>query len=199
MPIWGRDVTKLECANHACKCLRSNLEKLVEDKPYYKGKGGLTKNIITRITKGVRSAIKMRSSEVSNSGKEQAVKKLEHDIRNSVFHVYGDHSRCSDFCRRREDVLPQNDADDTITGTCDQDRDENKILVDSQQAMWQGVVDKDEFEEARNGYASVGALDPEIVKDVSFLLNRPGAQKSSVARKFYYKPRRILDGHTMQI
>ena len=69
-------------------------------------------------------------------------------------------------------MLPQNDADDTITGTCDQDRDENEILVDSQQAMWQGVVDKDEFEEARNGYASVGDLDPEIVKDVSFFLNR---------------------------
>ena len=27
---WGRDDKKIECANHACKCLRSNLEKLAD-------------------------------------------------------------------------------------------------------------------------------------------------------------------------
>ena len=25
VPIWGSYVTKVECSNHACKCLRSNL------------------------------------------------------------------------------------------------------------------------------------------------------------------------------
>jgi len=39
---WGRDIKKIECANHACKCFRSSLEKLVADNPSYKGKGGLT-------------------------------------------------------------------------------------------------------------------------------------------------------------
>ena len=39
VPVWGRHVKKMECANHACKCLRSKLEKLVADKPVYKGKG----------------------------------------------------------------------------------------------------------------------------------------------------------------
>ena len=42
VPVWGRQVNKLECANHACKCLQSNLEKLVTDKPYYKGRDKLS-------------------------------------------------------------------------------------------------------------------------------------------------------------
>lgn len=28
---WGRDIKKIECANHCCKCYRSSLEKLVAD------------------------------------------------------------------------------------------------------------------------------------------------------------------------
>ncbi len=27
VPIWGRDIQKIECSNHACKCYRSSLEK----------------------------------------------------------------------------------------------------------------------------------------------------------------------------
>lgn len=45
VPGWGRFITKLECANHCCKCYRSSLEKLVLDKPSYKGKGGLTEKM----------------------------------------------------------------------------------------------------------------------------------------------------------
>ena len=45
VPGWGRDIKKLECANHACKCYRSGLEKLVKDNPSYKGKGGLTQKM----------------------------------------------------------------------------------------------------------------------------------------------------------
>ena len=29
IPVWGSHVQKLECSHHVCKCLRSNLEKLV--------------------------------------------------------------------------------------------------------------------------------------------------------------------------
>jgi hypothetical protein len=65
--VWGRHVRKMECANHACKCLRSNLEKLVNDKPYYKGKNGLSKMIRVRLTTAVRCAIKMRSQESDRS------------------------------------------------------------------------------------------------------------------------------------
>jgi hypothetical protein len=96
VPVWGKYVTKLECANHACKCLRSSLEKLVADKPYYKGKNKLTKPIRVRLTTAVRCAIRMRSKE---SDRPAAIRKLEHDIRNSVFHIYGQHGNCSEFCK----------------------------------------------------------------------------------------------------
>ena len=33
---WGYAIQKQECANHAVKCFRSSLEKLVKDKPQYK-------------------------------------------------------------------------------------------------------------------------------------------------------------------
>ena len=38
VPVWGRFITKIECANHACKCYRGSLEKLVANNPSYKGK-----------------------------------------------------------------------------------------------------------------------------------------------------------------
>ena len=67
VPIWGLYVNKLECANHVCKCLRSSLEKLVQDKPQYKGTGKLTKNQRTRIAVAVRCAISMRSQDGSRT------------------------------------------------------------------------------------------------------------------------------------
>ena len=61
VPLWGRDIKKLECANHACKCYRGSLEKLVAENPSYKGKGGLTSKMRKRLTSAARCAIKMRS------------------------------------------------------------------------------------------------------------------------------------------
>ena len=34
-PHWCRNLTKMECSNHACKCVRSNLEALISAKPHY--------------------------------------------------------------------------------------------------------------------------------------------------------------------
>ncbi|XP_060598342.1 uncharacterized protein LOC132752084 [Ruditapes philippinarum] len=66
VPVWGTSIEKLECANHTCKCLRSNLEKLVIEKPYYKGKGKLTKINRLRLTTAVRCAIRMRIADKSH-------------------------------------------------------------------------------------------------------------------------------------
>ena len=30
VPVWGRDIKKLECANHACKCYASALKNLLQ-------------------------------------------------------------------------------------------------------------------------------------------------------------------------
>ena len=42
VPSYGRLVQKLECANHAVKCYRSNLEKLAKENSQFKGRNGLT-------------------------------------------------------------------------------------------------------------------------------------------------------------
>ena len=43
LPVWGRDIKKIECANHACKCYRSSLEKLASEIQSTEGKVGLLK------------------------------------------------------------------------------------------------------------------------------------------------------------
>jgi hypothetical protein len=58
VPVWGQYVEKNECANHATKCLRSNLERLVSEKPNYKGKGKLTRNNIRNICRNICSGVR---------------------------------------------------------------------------------------------------------------------------------------------
>ena len=94
VPVWGKDITKLECANHICKCVRSNLENLVQEKPQYKGKGKLTKVNRVKLTTALRCAIKMRT-------KTNDSKQLKKDILNSIYHVLGFHQNCSDFCKKK--------------------------------------------------------------------------------------------------
>ena len=51
VPILGKKVLKMECANHACKCVRCHLEKLlvVSENPQYQGWHRLTKLVLIRI------------------------------------------------------------------------------------------------------------------------------------------------------
>lgn len=91
---WGYAITKVECANHCVKC--GALEKLVQDKPSYKGRGKLTV-AIRRLTRAARCAIIMRSKE---SNTQQAVANLRKDLINGPLHCFGFHSKCSsDFCK----------------------------------------------------------------------------------------------------
>ena len=62
VPSYGRDITKVECANHAVKCYRNRLEALCIDKPQYRGKHGLSQAMMKCITHGARCAIKMHSN-----------------------------------------------------------------------------------------------------------------------------------------
>ena len=59
---WGHVIRKVECANHAIKCYRGALERLVTEKPHYKGRGKLTVAIRKCLTTAARCAIKMRSA-----------------------------------------------------------------------------------------------------------------------------------------
>jgi hypothetical protein len=173
VPIWGSRVSKIECANHACKCLRSSLERLVSDKPEYKGKGKLTLQTRVRLVKGVRCAIRMRSDQKDQS---RAKQQLEQDIRNSVYHVFGMHECCSDFCKAKPSasVSEEQDEDDgdVSSSTAAQSV---PTLVDSQYEYWQHATDEDE-EKSRYGVQQSGSesvtVSSDILRDVSFLLNR---------------------------
>ena len=96
-------VKKVECANHATKCLHGSLIKLTQESPSFKGKGRLTKLRIKRMVWGVQLAISTRSQ----SGN---VDKLREDFRSIIRHAFGDCSKCSpDICK-----------------TADKDEDENE-------------------------------------------------------------------------
>ena len=63
VPGRGHVIKKLECANHACKCYRAGLEKLVQMNSSYKGNGGLTEKMRRKLVSAARCAIRMRSKE----------------------------------------------------------------------------------------------------------------------------------------
>ena len=83
------------------KCYRASLERLVEEKTHYKGKGKLMRK---KLTKVARCAIKMRSA---HSNKGEAVKLLREDLRNGPYHCFGDHSTDSEEVRHGKLLLTQ--------------------------------------------------------------------------------------------
>ena len=90
---YGAYIEKIECANHAVKSYRSRLEELAKDNPQYRGKGGLTKRAMQRLTVGARIAIRTHSIDGD-------VKQLRQDLRNGPAHVFGEHSSCNpSFCK----------------------------------------------------------------------------------------------------
>ncbi len=94
VPGWGHAIKKLECANHACKCYRGALERLVQDNPSYKGTGGLTLKTRKRLVSAARAAIRMRSDP------KKALISLKRDLQNGPRHCFGFHDDCSpDFCK----------------------------------------------------------------------------------------------------
>ena len=75
VPIWGCDIQKVECVNHACKCYWSSLEKLVTNNPSYKGEGWIEKT--RKQLTSVARAIRIWSQEAD---KNAAARLLERDL-----------------------------------------------------------------------------------------------------------------------
>lgn len=97
VPSSGHAIRKLECANHAIKCYRAALEKLVQHNPKYQGKGKLTVVLRKRLTAAAHCAIKMGSKE---SDKNKEAELLHQDLRNSPLHCFGVHTNCSThYCK----------------------------------------------------------------------------------------------------
>ena len=183
-PHWARHVTKIECANHACKCLRSNLEKLVDEKPNYKGKNKLTKVNRVRITTAVRSAIKVRSA---NPDKTQASKLLRKDIINSVDHVFGHHDNCDTyFCMvQQQNVKTQVELEDKSDPSTENICDDADEMVCEQAQYWIEGSTESEMEAVRgDSPAGVINLEKELIQDVKILLNRVGEKSSQLLGNF---------------
>ena len=99
---YGRDVVKIECANHAVKCYRSRLEQLAKDFPSFRGRGGLTKSVIMKITHGARCAIHNHST--SND-----ITKPRNDLRAGPKHYLGNHEACDpSWCSESTKEKPVN-------------------------------------------------------------------------------------------
>lgn len=62
VPLYGRRVKKIECANHAVRCYRKSLHDLMDSHSKWKGRYGLSKVKIKKIAAGARAAIRMHSS-----------------------------------------------------------------------------------------------------------------------------------------
>ena len=105
VPVWGRDIKKIECSNRACKCYRGGLERLVQENPSYKGAGGLTQKMRQRLVSAARCAIKMQSKEPDRA---KAIKQLEKDFINGPLHCFGQHDKCGpDFCSTAREKVQQ--------------------------------------------------------------------------------------------
>ena len=95
VPSYGRDITKVECANHAVKCYRNRLKVLCNDKPDYRCKHRLSQAMMKQITHGARCAIRMHSATGD-------VAALRRDLRNGPRHYFGLHDNCnSAFCQHK--------------------------------------------------------------------------------------------------
>lgn len=179
VPGWGPHVKKLECANHVCKCLRSNLEKVVSENPQYKGKHHLSKSARIRIVSAVRCSIRMRSAEAKEN-RSAAAKKLRADIMNSVHHVFGYHENCSNFCKAKQQSSSEIPSEDNPTSkypksniNTDEDIETVSDVMNSQIDMWtEGISVQDQEESRHASSISYANVEKFILQDVSAILSR---------------------------
>ena len=178
VPVWGCHVKKAECANHACKCLRASLEKLVDENPSYKGRGNLTKATRVRLTSSVRCAIRMRS----NQKKKNAAKLLEKDIRNSVHHIFGNHKNCSsDFCKVQQGDSKKHSNYQEVDED-DKDMEDNDILTD-QINLWNEGSSIEDQEDSRRD-TDTNCFNKKLINDISVILNRVAVKSERLIGNF---------------
>ncbi|CAC5385731.1 unnamed protein product [Mytilus coruscus] len=183
VPGWRREVTKEECANHVCKFYRSNLEKMVTENPLYQGRNHLSKTTRVRLVSALRCAIRFRSKELNEQTVDTStvIKRLSHDIINSVNHVFSQHDNCSDFCRAKiqqtntsPDINISSNSDPSTTSFPTITTNSIKQdLLDCQIGFWSEGSSIASKEESRLGTTiQYSNVEQHIIKDVLTLLNR---------------------------
>ncbi|XP_044759630.1 uncharacterized protein LOC123317261 [Coccinella septempunctata] len=96
---YGRDVVKIQCANHMTRCVSDKLHRLskntsfnISNRKILTKKDGPISNI-ERLVKSVRTIVK-------NNAQDTVM--LRNDLRNALYHVFGNHSNCRDsYCKRK--------------------------------------------------------------------------------------------------
>nr|CAD7203603.1 unnamed protein product [Timema douglasi] len=81
---YGRQVIKLECANHMVRNYTDKLHKIIRDTVHDITARKELSQLIPRLTKGARAAITDAGDNVSNSDV----------LRDGLYHVFGQHSNC---------------------------------------------------------------------------------------------------------
>ena len=173
VPGWGRAIRKLECANHAVKCYRSSLEKLIQEKPKYKGKGKLTESMRKRLTKAARCAIKNRSAE---RDRKQAIQQLRRDLSNGPSHCFGIHDKCSaDYCKVKSGKGVLHHLDDQCTSDSEDvetDSTSFNVVVDianQEITSWMDATDDTGIEVLPQ---TTQSIDPQMLCDIQCIAGR---------------------------
>ena len=142
VPVWGHAIKKLECANHPCKCYHAGLEKLTQENPSYKEKGGLTPKMHQQFTIAARCAIKMCSEETD---KHQALPSLEGDLINGPLHCFGHHTRCSpNLCstarEKQQQSIPTEDSGESDMTIQEADSADGTTIIGRKTGLLLGKV-----------------------------------------------------------
>ena len=156
------------------KCYRASLERLVEEKTHYKGKGKLIESMRKKLTKAARCAIKMRSA---HSNKEKAVKLLREDLRNGPYHCFGDYSQCNtDYCKVQKTAKKQSSVNEhaqsqsesTNNATHTEMNMTTDILevAEQEQRLWYDALNEENLEEVRQTPLSPQEIDREMICDI---------------------------------
>ena len=173
MPGWGHAIQKVECANHAVKCYRGALEKLVSEKPQYKGRGKLTVIMRKCLTTAARCAIKMRSIE---SDAKRATELLKKDLINAPRHCFGIHSECStDYCKAVHSAqapATSGTAEVSTSGTAEEPECLG-MIVSQEGQFWLDATDEGELEAVHSVAPQLPTnVDPELIRDVQRIVGR---------------------------
>ena len=126
----------------------------------------------------------MRSKEEDT---KTAARKLEKDIRNSVHHIFNDHTNCSEFCTKKTPT-----ATDTVhltekvlaTGNCDDDDDDDndgddvmENLLNQQERFWvEGTSEKD-MQESRSSQQIGGHIGGRHVGRHQYIIGQDSVKK----------------------
>ena len=135
------------------------------------GRGKLTKRQRIRLVAGVRCAIRLRSQM---SDRVVAGKLLAKDIRNSIHHVLGNHTNCSDFCKLRPTTV-------TVAGEpCEVDEDpdgDEPAVIDDVICMYLEGSKEEEENQARE------ALSPASDESYDEIIAAVGEPLGRMAKK----------------